>query len=102
MCDTDDGPVRQRIVERTASKQHVCYECKKPIMPGDKYEDFSGLYIDYHRVNGKWQNMWWGCKTCLGCLRIREDVQEESEDGCFVFGEVLERAEEYGIINELL
>ena len=46
---------------RTARKKHKCCECGEVILPGDKYEDVSGL------CDGDW----FRAKTCIPCVRIR-------------------------------
>ena len=46
---------------RTARKQHVCAECRQPIVPGTRYEYFAG----------KSDGDVFAQKTCLLCVEIR-------------------------------
>lgn len=58
-----DGPefITTRVVR--ARKAHVCIECDETIQPGEPYEV----------VRGVWEGEWSRFKTCLVCVRIRED-----------------------------
>ena len=47
---------------RTARKEHKCYECHKPILPGEKYE----------YVSAKWDGQISTVKTCSICLELRK------------------------------
>ena len=67
VCDCSiedgDGPefCHDKIVK--ARKEHRCCECDEPIKPGQKYEYTAGLWDGYFCVY----------KTCMTCVRIRED-----------------------------
>ena len=45
-----------------AKKDHVCTECYRKILPGEKYE----------RVFGKWDGAVETYKTCSDCLSVRD------------------------------
>ena len=45
-----------------ARKDHVCYECRKKIQPGDQYEYVTAL----------WEGGFSAVKTCSDCLAVRE------------------------------
>lgn len=47
---------------RRAAKSHDCEECRDPIKPGDRYENYRGL------GGGSWYEH----KTCLSCVEIRD------------------------------
>ena len=59
----DEGEFQTHKI-RTARKKHVCCECREDISPGDKYE----------HVSGKSESRFFVYKTCLGCMRIRDDL----------------------------
>lgn len=80
--DIGDGcctPLRENI--RTAKKQHKCRECREPILPGDKYEDFVGV-----ERGGLYKH-----KTCADCLSLRDAF---FSDG-FYFGFIRESLSEH-------
>lgn len=62
----DDGDyerpefVDERVVE--ARKKHVCTECRREIVPGEKYE----------RASGKWDGCIETYKTCMDCISVRD------------------------------
>ena len=63
-CSYSEDWGEQRLysaVHRKARKEHKCCECGDPIVPGEPYE-----YVK--AMDG---NLWWDCKTCLPCVRIR-------------------------------
>jgi len=65
-CDCGyDGDRAEFMSEKIvcAKKSHTCCECFEPIEPGEKYE----------RVDGKWDGHMDTYKTCLTCVRIRDD-----------------------------
>lgn len=64
-CDIwdDDLPDVYNRKIRKARKQHTCYECWKPIEPGDRYEYVSLLF------DGEWGEY----HTHLSCAGIRRD-----------------------------
>ena len=43
-CDYDYQATVYRKSEHTARKQHKCYECGSPIMPGERYSSFFSLF----------------------------------------------------------
>lgn len=52
---------------RKARKPHVCSECEKPILPGEKYE----------HAAGKSEGEMWAFDTCLICAEIAETFYRE-------------------------
>lgn len=89
--DVDEYCTTLRQDIRTARKQHKCGECKKPILPGDKYEDYVGVFdgeIFKH-------------KTCNDCISLRKSF---FSDG-YYYGMIREQLSEhirecYGEISE--
>jgi uncharacterized protein with PIN domain len=63
--DVDYGDMAKvsRNEIRTARKEHRCYECNKPIRPGEKYESNTAMYEDHG---------WSTTKTCHVCLELRK------------------------------
>lgn len=59
--DDYDSPSFYYAKIRKARKVHKCYECKKPIQPGQKYE----------HVSGAWDGRIDSFNTCLDCVSIR-------------------------------
>ena len=57
--DTDNAIYKAKV--RRAIKPHKCCECGEVIHPGEQYE----------RVDALTDGQWWGCNTCLGCVRVR-------------------------------
>jgi len=58
----DDGAAETlslKIV--TARKQHKCHECYRKIQPGERYENYVGLFDGIFRQ-----------KTCLDCISLRD------------------------------
>lgn len=49
---------------RKARKPHTCCECGDTIGPGQRYEVASGC----------WEGSWDHFKTCITCVRIRDDL----------------------------
>lgn len=47
---------------RKARKQHKCYECRRKIEPGERYE----------HVSGKWDGGLASMSVCLDCVSIRK------------------------------
>lgn len=47
----------------TARKKHICGECRRKIVPGEKYEN----------VTGQWDGEFATHKTCLDCLSLRDE-----------------------------
>lgn len=50
------------IEDRKARKPHKCCECRKQILPGEKYE----------HARGKYEGDMWTADTCLICREIAE------------------------------
>ena len=72
--NADAGPEFESRRICTARKPHRCAECRREIMPGERYE----------RYTGKWE---WGIdtfKTCPDCLTVRDTMFPEG----FIFGVV--------------
>ena len=80
MCDNE--PDVSKAVRRIARKQHICVECRLPILPGSIYEDYRGCW------DGKWDKF----KTCQLCLDLRVKVEKHSEEKCWEFGAMREYA----------
>lgn len=64
-CDFDYDWVAEvhREETRTARKEHKCYECRAPILPGQKY-----VYV-FQAGDGET----FSAHFCLPCERIRRD-----------------------------
>jgi hypothetical protein len=69
-----DGPSCSSEYVRTARKEHVCHECRKPIVRGQRYEYASGV----------WDGRPSSFKTCLLCVEIRTHF---ACDG-WIYGEI--------------
>ncbi|TKI06225.1 hypothetical protein [Martelella alba] len=87
-CDID-APSCFKEITRTARKQHKCCECRHPIMPGDKYVYYSGVWdgepADFKRclicdeVAKKFSEIH-DCAVCFRGLRAEfSDYQEQSD-----------------------
>ena len=61
---TDSPPDFYIAKTRKAKKEHTCCECGSIIKPGSNYE----------HVSGKWDGSVDIYKTCLLCVRIRNDL----------------------------
>lgn len=75
MCDCDcERPKAYSESHPVARKTHLCCECGKSILPGERYHVFSGIY-DF------------GCetyKTCESCEAMRAAYEKETgECVCF-------------------
>lgn len=57
---------------RTARKQNKCCECKRSILPGQRYQF----------VSGRWDGDWLSYRTCEDCYHIRMAF---ACDGTWVF-----------------
>ena len=67
ICSSDyEAPefYNSKIVK--AGEHIICCECDGDINPGDLYE----------HVTGMWDGRWSTFKTCLICVRIREDIYD--------------------------
>jgi hypothetical protein len=62
--DYDGAYEFQSEAIRRARKQHKCYECHRPILPGQQYHYFSG----------KWEGEMDSYHTCLDCNNIRRGL----------------------------
>lgn len=78
--DGSDSPECYTSKMRKARKEHKCGECDRTIYKGEEYEYFSGIW------DGQASNY----KTCLGCMRLRDDL---CPDG-FVFERLAEHIQE--------
>lgn len=70
----DEGPEFFRIHHPRARKTHTCYECREAILPGSRYELYSG----------RWDGDMNSYKTCLSCAEIRDHFACSG----FLFGEL--------------
>lgn len=70
-----------RIVR--ARKQHQCYECRRPILPGEQYE----------YTSGKWDGYMDCFKTCEDCRDLRKWVQNNVPCLCWAYGNLHEDLE---------
>ena len=65
-CYCDDGDiadcVRTKMVR--ARREHKCCECDRVIERGEEHE----------HVRGLWEGYWESYRTCLGCMRLRDDL----------------------------
>ena len=64
VCYDGDGSEFSRNEIRTAKKEHKCCECKRTIIPGEKYE----------YTVGKWGGLIGVYKTCNDCLSVRKEL----------------------------
>ena len=66
VCGDYDGEPADFYVTRMvrARKAHICVECREEVAPGEKYE----------RTSGKWNGSMDIIRTCVLCLRIRDDL----------------------------
>jgi hypothetical protein len=60
--DEGESPAFVRTDMPCARKVHCCDECRRDILPGERYE----------RVTGVWDGRFETFKTCPDCLSIRE------------------------------
>jgi len=82
MCDY---PRIGSCINRKARKHHKCYECKRVIDIGQKYQ----------YIKGNWDGKWLEFKTCLSCEELRDQLKYDGE--LAPFGELQEWASENGI-----
>lgn len=71
-----EGPAVSSSQVVKARKAHRCCECGEVIRPGALYECYSGC----------WDGSWARYRTCLPCMRIRDDLCSCG----FVFGQLRE------------
>ncbi len=57
-----DSPSLFKIKRQVARKAHKCTECRRTILPKEKYE----------RIEGIWDGSWHHFKMCNDCLSIKE------------------------------
>lgn len=83
-CYCDDGePVDvYAVTQQKARKEYRCYECQKPIAPGEKYERLATLY------EGHWETT----RTCCRCLDLRQYVEAHAPCFCWAHGTMLDDA----------
>lgn len=81
-CD-DEPPVVSNICERTARKMHKCDECRRPIHPGEQYEQNDSCYRD---------TGWYHQKTCCRCLALRDYVKTHIPCFCWYFDDMINDA----------
>lgn len=74
ICDCET-PAVSHTCYRIARKAHACCECRRPIQPGHRY----------HEVSGIWDHAWETYRTCGRCERVRIALERES-DCCLPFG----------------
>lgn len=83
-CGTGEF-VTTRIMRR-ARKTHRCGECRHPIVPGEVYEYYKGIW------DGQASDM----KTCICCAKARCALTAElGRDACIMFGSLHEALCEY-------
>jgi hypothetical protein len=58
------GPAHYWVGYPIARKTHVCCSCNQEIKPGDKYENYSGI----------WDANFQRFKTCSSCQEIRDKL----------------------------
>ena len=64
-----------------ARKRHKCGECRGFIEPGEKYQLLKGL----------WDGSWGDYKTCLDCVELRSEVDnDQRSDERPAFGEMFD------------
>lgn len=61
--DYDSNVFLYQEKDRKAQKQHVCFECKRIIQPGELYR----------KESGKWPDGFGTYKTCQDCMSIRNE-----------------------------
>lgn len=81
-CDYDGLPSVYRESQHVARKQHVCYECRRKIKAGEKYEYVFSVY------DGAAQEI----RTCQHCLAIRDWVTAHVPCFCIYHGNILDDA----------
>jgi hypothetical protein len=84
MCDKPSVYSNQL---RTARKEHICIECRRPIKPGERY----------HLFKGCWDGSWSRYKTCEACEDLRSEIMSECDyrlDEGIPFGDLHEHARE--------
>ena len=83
-CDYGERADFYKATRHTARKQHRCYECDHPILPGERYEAVSSLYDGYFERS----------RTCPRCLDVREYVTAHAPCFCWLRGSMLDDAKD--------
>lgn len=80
------APDRQWVRISKAKAQHECCECLSPILVGERYQRFTGV----------WDGDFETWKTCLPCVRLREILLTETDwdPEELVFGTLFSAVEE--------
>jgi hypothetical protein len=89
MCDCEPNQF-ERVEYRKARKVHKCYECRRSIQIGDRYECWTGMFdgrIDRY-------------KTCDDCAKLRDWLNKRT-DCCIAFGELTTELLEADIISHV-
>lgn len=73
MCDCVTPSAFNEIM-RKAKKEHKCCECSNQIKPSEKYQYCSGV----------WDGVPNSYKTCLSCVKLRENYKAETGE-CAAF-----------------
>ena len=68
-----------------AKKEHICYECHRPILPGEKY----------HFAEGCWVGKFSRFKTCYSCNELRHELKYEGDYA--PFGQLADWANNSGV-----
>jgi hypothetical protein len=69
-----------------ANKEHICFECKRPIIKGNYY----------WRAKGHWPDSGWQTfKVCEDCDEMRHELSD-ADFGYASFGDLQEWAQEVG------
>ena len=84
-CDWDDCDAPEFYEQsdiKAARKAHRCYECSRPIQPGNPYQ----------RTVGKWRGDVSSFATCRRCLAIIDWVKAHIPCFCFLHGSMVDDA----------
>lgn len=84
-CDMSDGPEFYVEYERTARKEHHCYECESIIEKGEKYLICAG----------KWDGEVRSYKICDFCQKAYSVALQDFSEECICFGHLWEVIAEY-------
>ena len=82
-CDYDP-PEFYSVRNPIARREHKCWECQRPIAPGESYE----------RTSGKWDGDFNVFKTCQRCSSLRAWVERSVPCFCWTHGNMLTDAGE--------
>lgn len=75
-CDWDSIASVYSATQHKARKEHVCFECRRTIQPGERYESAFGIW------DGRGDTF----KTCSHCLSLREWVNAHVPCFCWMHG----------------